>query len=141
MLANTLLKAMSNTLPDYKDTNVFLIFWDCYGLESCVDITEHMREGNAFEHENLFERIKNPEEDPHNEHVHRVNHMINSMSMRARFNPQRNYELYFIHTVKSITTEQFETMFAEDPQSAAELIRERGQQLLSHRSTTERVIS
>lgn len=132
---------MNDTIPDYKDTNVFLLFWDCYGLESCVDITDHMREGNAFEHENLFERIKNPEEEPHNASLHTVTKMIQAMSMRARFNPQRNYELYFIHTVKSITKDQFETMFAEDPQAAVELIRERGQKLLSHRSTTERVIS
>jgi len=132
---------MSDTLPDYKDSNVFLIFWDCHGLESCIDITEDMSRGNEFDRDSIFERIKNPEKEPHNEHVHRVNHMINSMSMRARFNPQRNYELYFIHTVKSITQDQFETMFEQDPQSAVELIRERGQKLFSHRSTTERVIS
>lgn len=132
---------MTQSLPDYQDTNVFLIFWDCYGLESCIDVTETMQLGNAFEHESLFERIKNPEEQPHNEHVHQISQMINGMSMRARFNPQRNYELYYIHTVKSITKDQFETMFEEDPQSAVELIRKRGQKLFSHRNTTERVIS
>lgn len=135
------LNAIDDTMPDYSDTNVFLIFWDCYGLESCIDITESMQQGNMFEYENLFERIKNPDEEPHNEHVHRIGRIINGMSMRARFNPQRNYELYFIHTVKSITTEEFETMFAEDPQSAVELIRDRGQKLFSYRTTTERVIS
>jgi hypothetical protein len=100
-----------------------------------------MQLGNTFEYENLFERIKNPDEEPHNEHVHRIGRLINGFSMRARFNPQRNYELYFIHTVKSITKEEFETMFVEDPQLAVDLIRDRGQKLFSHRTTTERVIS
>jgi hypothetical protein len=132
---------MSQSQLDHTETNVFLIFWDCHGLEACIDVTEDIARGNDFEQESLFERIKHPEQEPLNQHVQKINHLVNSMSMRARFNPQRNYELYFIHTAKSITKDQFVNMFADSPQAAADLIRERGQKLLSHRNSTERVIS
>ena len=141
MLAKHSFKAMYNPPPDFDETNVFLVYWDCYGLESCTDITEDMREANQLESENLFERLKNPEDEPPNAAVRKITHMINSMSMRARFNPQRDYELYFIHTAKSITKDQFEIMFSEDPQAAVDLIRDRGQKLFSHRNSVERVIS
>jgi hypothetical protein len=132
---------MPNTPPDFNETNVFLLFWDCHGLEACVDITEDMREANFLESQNLFERIKNPDDEPPNAAVRKITNMINSMSLRARFNNQRNYELYFIHTEKSVSRDQFETMFNEEPQSAVDLIRDRGQKLFSYRNTTERVIS
>lgn len=122
-------------------TNIFLISWDCTGLEACVDITEKVDRGNAFEKDSLFERIKNPEEEPHNQYVAEINKMFHVMSLRARFNPQRNYEIYSIHTTEGITKDDLVTMFNEDPQSAADLIRDRGTKLLSHRETSQRVIS
>lgn len=123
-----------------NETNAFIVMWDCYGLESCVDITEDLARGNQFEHESIFERIKNPEEEPHNTFVDKVSKMVHMMQLRARFNPQREYEIYSVHTAKSVTKEQLESLFNQDPQSGADLIRERGTQLLSHRSKQERVI-
>ena len=118
----------------------FVLSWDCYGLEACVDITEDVNRGNDFEKESLFDRIKNPDEEPHNTHVAKLNKMIHMMQLRARFNPQREYEIYSVHTSKSVTKEQLEALFNQDPQSGADLIRERGTQLLSHRTSQERVI-
>lgn len=120
--------------------NKFLLSWDCYGLEACVDITEDVGRGNDFERESLFERIKNPEQEPHNDAIAKLNKMIHMMQLRARFNPQREYEIYSVHTSKSVTKEQLEALFNQDPQSGADLIRERGTQLLSHRTSQERVI-
>lgn len=115
--------------------SIFIIAWDCYGLEACVDVTEDVARGNDFEKESIFERLKNPEEEPHNEHVAKINKMVHMMSLRARFNPQRNYEIYSIHTTDGITKEDLVTMFENSPQAAADLIRDRGTQLLSHRDT------
>lgn len=115
--------------------NKFLLSWDCYGLEACVDITEEIERGNNFEKESIFERIKNPEEEPHNEPVAKLNKMIHMMQLRARFNPQRNYEIYMLNTTNSVSKEDIEGWFQESPQAAADRVREIGIQLLSHRDT------
>ena len=115
--------------------NKFLLSWDCYGLEACVDITEEVGRGNDFERESLFERIKNPEQEPHNEHVIKLNKMIHMMQLRARFNPQRNYEIYMLNTTESVSKADLEQWFEASPQAAVDRIREIGIQLLSHRDT------
>jgi hypothetical protein len=113
----------------------FLLSWDCYGLEACVDITEDVERGNEFEKESLFERIKNPEEEPHNEYVSKLSRMVHVMSMRARFNPQRNYEIYMLNATAGVSKEDIEQWFEDSPQTAVDRVREIGTQLLSHRET------
>ena len=123
--------------------NKFILMWDCYGLESCTDITEKLERGNDFEREKIFEILKNPEIEPHNEAVAEINRMVHMMQLRARFNPQRNYEIYMLSTTDSISKEDVIEWFEENPQQAAERTRELGVQLLSHRETNpeRRVIS
>ena len=118
----------------------FILSWDCYGLEACVDVTEHVERGNNFEKEKIFDLIKDPDAEPHNEHVAAVNRIYFYLSMRARSNPQRNYEIYSIHTTPDITAKDLKQMFKDDPQGTAELIRDRGTQLFSNRETSKRVI-
>ena len=119
----------------------FLLSWDCQGLEACVDITEDVERGNEFEKESLFERIKNPDEEPHNEHVSKLSKMFNVMSLRARFNPQRNYEIYMLTATAGVSKEDIVQWFEDSPQAAADRVREIGVKLLSHRETSKRVIS
>lgn len=119
----------------------FLLSWDCYGLEACVDVTNDVERGNDFEKESLFQRITNPEQEPHNEHVAKINKMFTMMSLRARFNPQRNYEIYLLNTTNSLTKEDIIEWFEDSPQDAVNKVREIGTQLLSHRDTTKKVIS
>jgi hypothetical protein len=100
-----------------------------------VDITEDVVRGNDFEKESLFERIKNPDEDPRNEHIAKLNKMIHMMQLRAQFNPHRNYEIYMINTTDGVSKEDIEQWFTDSPQAAADRCREIGTQLLSHRET------
>jgi hypothetical protein len=100
-----------------------------------VDITEDVGRGNDFEKESLFQRIANPEEEPHNEHVIKLNKMIHMMQLRARFNPQRNYEIYMLNAKNSVSKADIEQWFEESPQAAVDRIREIGIQLLSNRDT------
>jgi len=113
----------------------FILSWDCYGLEACVDITDDVERGNDFERESLFERIKDPETEPHNEYVAKLNKMVHMMQLRARFNPQRNYEIYMIDATDGVSKEDIEQWFEDSPQAAADRCREIGTQLLSHRET------
>lgn len=123
------------------DTNIFLLVWDCYGLEACVDVTDQMQRGNNFEKEKIWDLLKDPDNEPQNDAVKEINKIFFTMSMRARYNPQRHYEIYSIHTQKDITQEDLVGMFDHDPQGTAELIRERGIKLYSDRATKERVIT
>jgi hypothetical protein len=122
-------------------TNIFLLSWDCYGLEACVDITDHVNRGNAFEKEKIFDLIKDPNSQPHNRAVAELNKMYSHMALRAQFNPQRNYEIYVIHTNEDITKADLVDMFETNPQGTADLIRERGTKLYSDRQTSKRVIA
>lgn len=127
-------------MSDATNTNKYIIMWDCYGLESCVDVTEDFDRANQFDKESIFERIKDPENLPVNQSMVHITRTINMMQMRARFNPQRNYEIYYIAATEGITEESIRDYFDDNPQGAADVIRERGTKLWSDRSTTERVI-
>jgi len=113
----------------------FILFWDCYGLESCVDITENVERGNDFEKESIFERIKNPSVEPKNVFAQEVARMVHAMQLRSQFNPQRNYELYMINSDPGVTSEDIRQWFEEHPQAAADRCREIGTKLMSNRAT------
>ena len=112
-------------------TNAFLLSWDCYGLESCVSITQY----EAMEKEALFDILndKEPKANP-------LNQILHSMKLRAQFNPQRNYEIYAVDCAASITKDSLVQMFENAPQEAADLIRATGIQLYSDRTTAKRCI-
>ena len=121
--------------------NTYIISWDMTGLEAVVDITENIARGNEFEREQIWDLLKDPGCTPRNEWVHEVNHMVSMMMIRARANPQRHYEIYCLNTDAGITKEDLTQMFEDTPQTAADLIRERGNQLYSDRaSKRDRVI-
>lgn len=113
----------------------FLLFWDCYGLESCIDITEDVERGNDFEKESLFERIKDPDNEPRNESITKLNRMIHMLQLRSQFNPQRNYELYMINTTEGVSKADIEGWFEDNPQAAVDRCREIGTKLMSNRAT------
>ena len=121
--------------------NTYIISWDQTGLEAVVDITENIARGNDFEREKIWDLIKDPNCTPHNEWVREVNHMVSMMMLRARYNPQRHYEIYSINTDAGIAKEDLVQMFEDSPQTSADLIRERGQKLYSDRANKrDRVI-
>lgn len=114
-------------------TNTFIISWDMTGLEAVVDVTQDLIDGNNWEKESLFERIKDPEGDHRNKYAAKVSTIVQMMQLRARANTQRHYEIYYIHTSSSIDKASLERLFNDNPQGAAELIRDRGTKLYSDR--------
>lgn len=103
---------------------IFAIMWDCYGLEACVRVP------NPADTTFALLQNKKPPEMPNVEH----------WKLRARFNPQRNYEIYIITATPGIDSDDIVAMFEADPQSAADTIRRIGQCVWSERQTRERVI-
>lgn len=128
----------SDDAPDYSGEervkgHTFVISWDMTGLEAVVDVTQYLIDGEQREKDILFDRIKNPDEHHHNEPVSKLNQIIQMMTMRARANAQRHYEIYYLHTTTDITKDDLDRYFDDNPQSTAELIRERGTKLYSDR--------
>jgi hypothetical protein len=111
-------------------TNAYLVYWCSEGLESVVPITEY----EQVDVENTF-RILNDQEPVRNP----MYSIIQMMILRGRVNGQRHYELYAIDCDKTITKENLEQMFEDDPQAAADLIRDRGVRIFSDRAHKNRV--
>jgi hypothetical protein len=113
--------------------NTYIISWDMTGLEAVVDITENLERGNEFEREKIWDILKDHENIPRNEWAYEVNQMLHHMMLRARANPQRHYEIYSIKTNDDISKTDLQQMFEDSPQTAADLIRKRGNRLYSDR--------
>ena len=118
----------------------FIVSWDSTGLEACVDITDKVSSSENFEKEKIFALLKNPDAKPVNEAQRSLNSIIHGMMLRARFNPQRNYEIYILTATNGIEREDILDWFDASPQAAADRTREIGSKLYSDRKTQKAVI-
>ena len=117
-----------------KKHNVFLLSWDMTGLETVLDLTVIEKLHEEEEKQRVLAILSDPAaKDPGNSQGTMLNQVVQHILLRARVNTQRHYEVYTIHTTPGITEKDLWEMFNKDPQSAAELIRERGNQLYSDR--------
>jgi hypothetical protein len=105
-------------------SRIFLLSWDMNGLESCIDVT-------GREQQLMWELLSS--EDNKSDSVQELAQIVNAIILRARYNPQRHYEVYTVSTDSSITKDDMIEMFNSDPQGSAELIRDRGFKLFSDR--------
>lgn len=105
----------------------FLFSWCCDGFECIRDITKF----ESFEEDNFALLLQGKEEK-----TDELGRFIHMLQLRARFNPQRNYEIYAIKTSPDFTEEYFNTMADDDPQMLVDLIRDRGVELYSDRKTS-----
>lgn len=112
-------------------SHTYVLSWDCYGLEACVNVSD-------IEKEKMWSILKD-EDSTTKGRANTVNSIVNMMMLRARFNPQRNYEIYAIDTDDSISGDDLRELFEQDPQGSADLIRERGRKLYSDRAKQESI--
>jgi hypothetical protein len=103
-----------------------------YGLESCIDLDliEAQRVCDILKSESLT--------DEGGSRGTSVNHIVSSIMLRARFNPQRHYEIYTVQVDDSIEINEIKAMFEFDPQGSSDLIRQRGNKLYSDRMPNDR---
>ena len=95
----------------------FLVMWDCNGLETLQDISEY--HPDRWDKNQLMGIMMGKKYNP--APIHR---QITQMILRAKFNPQRNYEIYIQHTDDGITAGDFAKAFNDNPQFWADYIRE-----------------
>jgi hypothetical protein len=60
--------------------------------------------------------------------------------LRARFNPQRHYEIYIVTATPGIDKDDIREMFENNPQTAADTIRRIGHKYYSDRAQEDRVV-
>jgi hypothetical protein len=58
---------------------------------------------------------------------------LNILIMRARANPQRNYEIYTVQVDPDVSLKDIQDMFKDTPQDIVDLVRARGHKLYSDR--------
>jgi len=95
----------------------FLVSFDCNGLECLQDITEFHPDNwdkNQLMGLMMGRAYKTAP----------IHDQISQMIMRARFNPQRNYEIYIQQTGDEISAGEFAAAFNRNPQHWADWIRE-----------------
>jgi len=105
----------------------FVIMWDCTGLEYIGDIT-------ADDQRMIVESLRG-KESPRRALANPYH-----LRLRAQFNPQRHYEIYFVTATDGITEADIRDMFEADPQTAADTIRELGTVFYSDRATQKAAI-
>jgi hypothetical protein len=120
--------------------NLFIVSWDNTGLEACIDLTEDRDRSDSFEQEKIFDLIRDPEKTPINEPLRQVNQLVGMMILRAKANPQRHYEIYSVTATQDVTAENLRELFENNPQVAADMIRERGNRLYSDRVNQKNIV-
>lgn len=102
------------------------------GLESVVPISE-------IEKAQMWEALKSDGTSGQEGRTETVTSIVYKLMMRARYNTHRHYEIYAIDVDSSLTSDDVRDWFNSDPQSAADLVRERGRKLYSDRLRNKEV--
>ncbi len=123
-----------------KKTRLFVLGWDQLGIEGVVDVTEMEERRLDAEKQKMWDILQDKPADSFKGRDNDISSIVHMMTLRAKFNNHRHYEIYSVNTDYSITTEDIRQMFESDPQGSADLIRLRGKQLYSDRATDRGVV-
>jgi hypothetical protein len=103
----------------------FVVMWDNTGLEFVGDYTDYAQDQMW-----ATLQVKKSEKTFVN---------LMHLELRARSNTQRHYEIYLVNATEGITADDIRDMFERNPQTAADIIRERGYRYYSDRANTDQV--
>jgi hypothetical protein len=102
-------------MDSQNNSHTYLAMWDCNGLEILIDVTEQQ-----------INQVLNALADKEQQRL-----PIRAMLLRARFNSQRNYEIYTFDSELSYW--DIIAMFKENPQVIVNTVREVGNKIYSDR--------
>jgi hypothetical protein len=95
----------------------FLTMWDEMGIECLQDITDEHPDNHARAH--LFTAIKNSEPMPKSQ----LGSQVQAMLMRARFNSQRQYEIYVFTAEDDFELDDINRWVKDDLQGFVDWVR------------------
>ena len=103
--------------------HTLLLVWDCLGLEYSCNLTEYDKDlmWSALKGEQPKVRIPG----------------LDILILRARANPQRNYEIYTVQIEPDVSLKDIQAMFKDSPQDIVDLVRARGHKIYSDRQYKE----
>lgn len=112
-------------MPKKKHTHphTLLLVWDCLGLEYSCDLTNYEKELMWSELKGEKPTVRIPG--------------LDILILRARANPQRNYEIYTVQVEADVSLKDIQDMFKDTPQAIVDLVRARGHRLYSDRQYAE----
>lgn len=112
-------------------TNAYLFMWNQFGIETIVPITQYEDQSKL----DIWNIIKgnSPGKNP-------LDDIITMMLLRARYQSDRNYEIYAMDCDEEITKEQLFDLWDNSPQYAADLTREKGICLYSDRHNYRKAV-
>jgi len=108
----------------------FLAFWSNEGLESIIDL-------HFLAKTNMWDILKGKDDSPM---ATRVSAIMRGMMLRARFNPQRKYEMYVFNSDDEIAEQDVIDAFEASPQTMVDTIRRIGQKIYVSGSKSKSVI-
>ena len=115
---------MSEEYDEDGRDGIFVVMWDCHGLEAVARVP------NPADTTYALLKGEKPPELPN----------IMHWQLRARYNSHRHYEIYSFTAVAGIDEEDIRELFERDPQYAADLVRERGSKIYSDRAEPNRIV-
>jgi hypothetical protein len=111
-------------------TNAYIFSWDITGVEAIVPISEYEDWDTTQAFAALSGKTKKPSP---------LNEIVGRLTMRARFNPQRFYEIYAIDCDATFTPSVWSELWHDNPQMCADMIREKGVKIYGDRMPAETV--
>lgn len=112
----------------------YIVSWDNLGVEFFEEITEHHPDNWAKQH--LFDTIK-----ASNRAEKSFSFNLTALTMRARMNSHRHYEIYVFTSDDNINSKDIKEWFESDPQSFADWVRENhSYKVYSNRKTQKDMI-
>ena len=104
------------------------VMWDCLGLEAVINVDDINRQRTwAVLQGKSGREVPAPPNLMHWE-------------LRARANPQRNYEIYIVSVDEGITVEDITSAFEANPQGMADTVRKIGHKFYSDRRDQTNVV-
>lgn len=105
--------------------NKYLVYFDCNGFESIINITAH-------ETEQIMATLRGEE--------YRLPFNFNNMMFRARYNPQRSPEIWVFNADDEVDEESVWELANSNPQYLADFARENGTNLFGQKSSIKQRI-
>ena len=116
-----------------KKVNHFIAMWDMYGLEALLDVGAIKQEHEEWEKKQVIAILK---EDNFRDIEPKL--PLQFMILRARFNSQRQYEIYEFNS--ELSYDDVKQLFKTNPQLIVDTIRNIGYKVYSDRTEKKQVI-